>query len=123
MWTPRRVAIGWALLAIWVVAVAIWATRPATDHVPTGVVDGQATSLVVECNAPLDGSPGPAEPLPAIEAPRALQHIPCEAQHRSNRISLLIDALVAVAAATLLVVGPRRQRARAREDEPQPVTV
>ena len=111
MWTRRRIVVGWALLAVWVVAVLVWATRPATDHIPTGVVDGVNTSIVVECGAPLDGSPGPAEPLPPLEPPRALQHLPCDAQHRSNQISLVIDAVVALAAASLLARVTLRRRA------------
>lgn len=103
--------MGWALLAVWVVAVLVWATRPATDHVPTGVVDGVTTSIVVECGAPLDGSPGPAEAIEPVELPRQLQHIPCEAQHRSNQISLLIDAVVAAGAATVLTRVTLRRRA------------
>jgi hypothetical protein len=125
MWTRRRLTIGWLVLAVWVAAVAIWATRPATDHVPTGVVDGVNTSLVVTCNAPLDGSPGPAEPLPAVELPRQLQHIPCEAQHRNNQIALVIDAVVALAAAALLTAATRRNRTPppVTADDGEPATV
>jgi hypothetical protein len=111
MWTRRRIVIGWTLLAVWVVAVLVWATRPAIDHVPTGVVDGVSTSIVVTCGAPLDGSPGPIEPIEPVELPRQVQHIPCEAQHRSNQISLVIDAVVALAAAAVLTSATRRLRA------------
>ena len=108
MWTRRRIAIGWMMLAAWVLAVAIWATRPATDHIPTGVVDGKNTSIVVECGAPFDGSSGPSEPLPVIEPPRELQHVPCQAQHRGNQISLVIDLVVALAAAAVLLAATKR---------------
>jgi hypothetical protein len=128
MWTGRRIVIGWAVLAAWVIAVLIWATLPATDHVPTGVIDGVNTSIIVECGAPLDGSAGPAEPVPPVEPPRALQHIPCEAQHRSNQISLVINAVVALAAAAFLVTVTRRRRATGATGaqdtaRPQPVAV
>jgi hypothetical protein len=118
MWTRRPITIGWAVLAVWVVAVLVWATRPATDHVPTGVVDGVTTSIVVECGAPLDGSPGPTEPIEPVELPRQLQHVPCEAQHRSNQISLVIDAVVAVAAATVLARVTLRRRATSADTPP-----
>jgi hypothetical protein len=123
MWTRRRIALGWAVLAVWVVAVLIWATRPATDHIPTGVVDGASTSIVVTCGAPLDGSPGPTEPLPPLEAPRALQHIPCEAQHRSNQISLVIDAVVALVAAGVLASVTKRHRRAPAAPQPEPTSV
>jgi hypothetical protein len=120
MWTRRRLVIGWVALVLWVAAVLIWATRPATDHVPTGVVDGVNTSIVVECGAPLDGSAGPTEPIPPVELPRALQHVPCDAQHRSNQISLAIDAVVASAAAAVLTAATKRWRSAQAEAAPQP---
>lgn len=125
MWTRGRIVIGWAVLAVWVIALLIWATQPATDHVPTGAVDGVSTSIVVECSAPLDGSARPTEPVAPLEPPRELQHVPCEAQHRSNQISLVIDAVVAVAVAALLAGATKRRRATpadgARRPEPAAV--
>jgi hypothetical protein len=120
MTTRRRLIMGWAVLAAWVIAVLIWATLPATDHVPTGVVDGVNTSIVVECGAPFDRSAGPAEPIPPVEPPRALQHIPCEAQHRSNQIALVIDGIVALAAAAVLVTVTRRRRSPTTESTAPP---
>lgn len=109
---PRTVLAG---LLIWIVLSLAVATRPLVDHVPTGMVDGEETSEAVTCHSALSGSGESAEPLPALEPPRAYGRRACETMHSQARLVLWLDVVVALAGAAFLVRKIARDRPRTIE--------
>jgi hypothetical protein len=88
----------WVLLAllVWICFVAWWSTRPVTDTVPTGVVNGVETSQSVQCDSPLSGHTTSPDPIPELPDPpgpwvRAYERTPCELPIHNNRMILWVD--------------------------------
>lgn len=72
------------VLVVWAALLGVWAMQPLNDQVPTGEVEGVATSVSVECARPIDADPGPAGGLPELEPPRQYERQPCVEQATSN---------------------------------------
>ena len=56
----RSWRVSWALLVLWGIGLGVWAVTPLDDNVPTGYVDGEWTSISIECARPIDAHSGPA---------------------------------------------------------------
>ncbi len=108
-------------LAVWALAVAVWAVRPQTDWVPVGVDYTQApprpVSAEVGCNSLFDARPRDPGPLPELTpqpatAPAlAFQREPCELVHGNARLVLGIDiAFVGLAAGAAAALMAYRKR-------------
>jgi len=125
---PRWAVIALAGVLAWTVVVLFWASRPLTDHVPTGTHNEQGayvantpeTSVAVTCPAPWStGSAAGAVPtLPQDQNnDQYLKRDPCTEIHRQAQLLFIFDLVVSVVAVGLLgwmVVRP------APEDEPAP---
>lgn len=97
----RGLRVGSVTLLLWCVGLGWWATSTLTDNVPTGEVDGRATSVEVECARPIDSETNGADALPVLEPPRQFEREPCIPQHRENRVLLFANAVLAL----ILVAG------------------
>jgi len=122
MGEARRVTtIAASVLLVWAVLLGLWAIQPLTDQVPTGEVDGAATSVSVECGRPIDAEPGPDQPLPDLEPPQKYQREACVAQHSDNRWMLIANVvLMAAIAVGLIIVRLRVGRSDPTVVEGQP---
>jgi len=98
------------VLAAWYLAVLVWAVRPTSDTVPTGVVNGVATFETVTCHAPLSSSALSEEALPVLAPPRAFERDPCVQSHRDQRRLFWFDTVAfTVGLAALTVLGTRHR--------------
>jgi hypothetical protein len=107
--TRRFKTVAWWVLLVWVAALSVWALRPLTDHVPTGVVDGEHTSVAVECARPIENHAGPDEAIPAVQPPRAYERDACTQQHRENRWMLLVNIVLIAGLAIGLITVARSE--------------
>jgi hypothetical protein len=90
-------------LAVWIVVVAWWATRPVTDAVPTGTVANVETSQTVQCDSPLSGNTTATAPLPELSHRRAYERTPCALPIHNDRMILWVDIALVFIAAVILV--------------------
>ena len=106
---PRWPAVGLAVVAVWVLAVLFWASRPITDHVPIGTVkDGKVTlnnpetSDPVTCPAPWSGSLAAPPTLPPVvgtaDGPQQAMRAACTVPHHQAQLLLGFDLIVGVVA-------------------------
>lgn len=116
----KRILVG---LLIWIVLCLALSARPLVDHVPTGFVDGKATSEPVSCHSTLSGSNAAAEPLPEIEPPRAYERRACESIHSQARLLLWIDLIATFAGASFLLRRIAQGRPRGTRAKPMPASV
>ncbi len=105
--TRRFKTVAWWVLLMWVAALSVWALRPLTDHVPTGVVDGQRTSVAIECARPFENHAGPDDTIPTVQPPRAYERDACTEQHRENRWMLLVNIVLIAGIAVGLLATTR----------------
>lgn len=111
------------VLAVWAALLGLWAMQPLSDQVPTGKVDGAATSVSVECARPIDADPGPDGALPELEPPQKYQRDACVEQHSDNRWMLLVNVvLIAGIAVGLIAVRLRLRHTSATDISGQPST-
>jgi hypothetical protein len=103
---------GWAFvaLALWVVAVTVWALNPITATVHVGLnADGSEQTVTVECDSPLSGNSSPTSALPVLQPGQSFAHDdPCSSPVTSGRTIYIIDILVGAAALVLLVASRGR---------------
>ena len=120
---PRYLLLG---LLVWIALCVALATRPLVDHVPTGIVDGKATSEPIKCHAPLSASNAPTQSLPVLEPPRVYAREACVLFHSQHRTLLKVDIVVALVGTAVLLRVMARRRGRgestARPASPEPVT-
>ena len=106
---PRWPAIGLAIVAVWLLAVLFWASRPITDHVPIGTVkdakvtlNNPETSFAVTCPAPWSGWPAAPPTPPAIadtaDGVQQPMRAACTVPHHQAQLLLGFDLIVGVIA-------------------------
>ena len=104
---PRWPAIGLAVVAVWMLAVLFWASRPITDHVPIGTVkDGKVTlnnpetSYAVTCPTPwsasLDAPPTPPAFADTAGGPQQAVREACTVPHHQAQLLLIFDLIIGV---------------------------
>lgn len=120
----RGARIALAVLALWYVAVLVWAYRPLSETMRVGIdyraEPPSALSVTVECDSIFSSTSRSAE-LPVLpsqpdgQPPLAFPREPCEFVRSDARRAFAVDTIVVVlAGATLLWFGVRHRR----RDEP-----
>ena len=100
----------WVLVgvAVWVVAVTIWALNPMTAVVTIGVnADGTQKTVTVECDSPLSGNTAPTAVPPALSSGESLNDALCEDPVTSARTMYVVDMVIAAGILMLLVASRR----------------
>src|SRR5690242_66242 len=97
---PRYLLVG---LLVWIGLCLALATRPLVDHVPTGIVDGKATTEPIRCHSPLEASDAPVQSLPVLEPPRVYAREACVLFHSQHRTLLGVDIVVALVGTAVLL--------------------
>ena len=100
----------WVLIVLvgWIVVVAIWASRPISDTVSTGIIKNVKTGELVEtyrtvqCESPLSGNTK-STALPVLHGGRSYQQAPWEMPIQQGRIIFALDIAVVLAALVILV--------------------
>jgi hypothetical protein len=113
----------WVLVgvALWVVAVTVWALNPMSVVVTTGVnADGTQKTATVQCDSPLSGNTSPTAALPTLGSGESLRDAPCEGPVTSARTMYVIDILVAAGILVLLAASRRHSDRRHASDETVP---
>ena len=95
----------WVLVALvgWIVVVAIWASRPISDTVPTGTIKNVETNQTVQCDSPLSGNTTSTAPLPVLHGARSYERPPCDMPIHNGRIIFWVDVAVVLAAVVILL--------------------
>jgi hypothetical protein len=111
----RRYLIGTAVVLIgWYLCVIfLWAVKPLSDSVPTGVVKETNTSVsqAVSCHSLFSSSARGTSALPTVAEPLAYQRSACSLVHSDARVMFAIDTLLLVLAlAALVVIAVRLSR-------------
>ena len=106
----------WALVvvALWIVAVTVWALKPMNVTVLTGHnADGSDKAATIQCDSPLSGNTSATSALPALGPGESLGDTPCHGPVTSGRTIFIIDLLAGAGVLIFLVAS------RGRFDERQ----
>src|SRR5436190_6437575 len=101
----------WALVvvALWIVAVTIWALTPRDATVRTGLnADRSEKTATIQCDSPLSGNSSPTSALPALGQGESIGDAPCHGPVTSGRAIYLMDILAGVGVLIFLVASRGR---------------
>ncbi|HEY3672259.1 MAG TPA: hypothetical protein VGN51_15090, partial [Acidimicrobiia bacterium] len=110
----------WALLvvALWIVAVTVWALKPLDATVITGAnADGSDKSATVHCDSPISGNTSPTSVLPTLGHGESIGDAPCHGPVTSGRTMYFIDLAAGAGIVVLLIASRGRLDERPEQTE------